>query len=658
MPARSRSIIGASGGLHRLFSGDRLLAVIPSLIALVLTIPCFGLPFLWDDFDFLGRSASLQPRELLPDQQVLFYRPISREIYFGLLNFLGGSPIVGHVLNGLCLMTAIWLLVAFVRNLVGMRAAFFAGTVMAALAPIPLLVGWISGIQDLLAMMFLLATLHMELRGRKLLAPALFASALLAKETSIAFLPAILLFAYTTERAPHAIGRKVLTYSALVLVWTIFHPGVRLLLFGPPGQWSEGYLNAPSAGGIAAVWSGILVLFNVPLGAGSLEELKPLLAAALTVVLFIFVGCFWPQGTVSRVDAPQRSVWLTLVGPASLMLIPPLLVTSLLIRNWSPYYSCIPALGLSLLTGTWLARQRRSWSALILLAYVLIGVWCRTVELAPTVTTERNMRTTAATLSAVERGFKNLRSSFPRDAHVYVSVQVGGSASLYHHIYRYQPLRVWYREPSLFFLDPNRYRPGGGDEFLFWIDPALNVIEIDPGTLVARTSGPPPDLLAYQKTLRTFALGRAAAGKVHEAVRILTSIPGGSSFVANYDRRTAAAVLIASGYRSEAASLIKSLPAMSREDAFESILGVLHEPIPGIDLDDAAMEAFGLSPRDTDANIALMFAFEQFGFAEPAVRFALRVQALAPEDADAKRVLQKWSRPSRQRDVTVPIPHD
>jgi hypothetical protein len=149
------------------------LALIPSLIAIALAAPCFTFPFLWDDFDFLGRTLHLRAADLLPNSQTIFYRPLSRELYFGALNLLGASPLIGHVLNALGLGTVVLLLCLVVRQIAGARSGLLAGLIFSGLGTLPVLVGWISGIQDILAMNFLLAAILMELKGRTAIAPVL-----------------------------------------------------------------------------------------------------------------------------------------------------------------------------------------------------------------------------------------------------------------------------------------------------------------------------------------------------------------------------------------------------------------------------------------------------------------------------------------------------
>ena len=64
----------------------------PVLLAVVLSAVTLTWHFLWDDFDFLGRSATLSWADLLPSKDVVFYRPLSREVYFCSCTTLGELP--------------------------------------------------------------------------------------------------------------------------------------------------------------------------------------------------------------------------------------------------------------------------------------------------------------------------------------------------------------------------------------------------------------------------------------------------------------------------------------------------------------------------------------------------------------------------------------
>jgi hypothetical protein len=196
--------------------------------------------------------------------------------------------------------------------------------------------------------------------------------------------------------------------------------------------------------------------------------LGPFLALAIA---FVWAAYAWLRMTPTTIPAPAQVRWRLVAPILGLSTLLPLLVTGLLIQHWSPYYTCMAALGFAPIAGIWLARARLEIACLAITAYVSLGVWSRTAVISPDVTTERNLRVTGVALSSVERGFKRLHSSFPADSYIYVSDQATGVLGLYNHLYRFQPLRVWYKEPSLFVLDPNRHRAGGRQDFLFWLIP-------------------------------------------------------------------------------------------------------------------------------------------------------------------------------------------
>jgi hypothetical protein len=135
-------------------------------------------------------------------------------------------------------------------------------------------------------------------------------------------------------------------------------------------------------------------------------------------------------------------------------------------------------------------------------------------------------------------------------------------------------------------------------------------------------------------------------------------MPGRPVDVVVYDRRAAAALLYAAGKDSDAERLLREVPTFTRAGSIGAVLGILAESTPGLDLDDAAMRAFGLSPADLAANQDLMMGFDHFGYSDAAVRFARRTLALNPLDPDAQRLLQNQPGSGASPQVTVPIPHD
>ena len=623
---------------------------LPILISLLLAMPVFSFPFLWDDFDFLGRTQELEGSELLPDPQTLYYRPISREVYFSLVHLLGSSPLWGHALNAAALAGTIVLLFYTVHTLAGIRAALLASLLFAVFGASPVLTGWVSGSQDVLAMLFIMGAILAQLRGRTALGLPLFACALLSKETAAALLPSILLAAYLNRR--RADLRVIAAYGLLTAIWLLIHPAPRLL---PSEPSREEALGASTVGPLASVWREFLTVLNVPLGAPDrdfLWSLAPYAGGAAVLLAFGTALLSRPMTLPMLRDRSRVPLVLGLV-----ILIPSSVLAGLLPLVWSPYYACIPAMGLAVFAGPVLARARPQVAGLVLMGYLVLGLLSRAVGLEPIVTSELHLRDTGTALTKVEHGFKAVRSEFPERANVYVSAQLQGPHGIYTHLYRFQPLKIWYDEPSVLVVDPNRPLRRAGEDFLFWITKDYHVFEIDLEDLEPKTSGAPVDVLAYQKTLRTFALGVASLGRTDDAVRILLQMEGRPAEVLAYDRRTAAALLLAADRREDASALLVGVMPFTRVSALEATFAILHEPIPDLALEAAVMEAFGLTPDDLETNRMLMQAFDQEGYSEAAIRFAQRVQRLVPRDEEATRILRKWLERRKPVRISVPIQH-
>jgi hypothetical protein len=277
--------------------------------------------------------------------------------------------------------------------------------------------------------------------------------------------------------------------------------------------------------------------------------------------------------------------------------------------------------------------------------------------LAPTATTEPNLHASGSALQRIEDGFKQLRPNMPMNSNILISAQFGGDSAPYYQLYRFQPHRVWYWDPTLFVLHPHGFRGEGERDLLFWITPRYEVFEIDLESFRPRTSGPAPTRAAFQKALRRYAVGRAAAGRTEEGVRILASLDAEDAVLRVYDWRLAGALWLADGNRAAADTTLQGLPEFPREAALDFIMTTLAEDVPGLALDDAMMLAFGLAPDDLAANRSLMRGFERYGWTGAARRFARRVLALNPEDPDAARLSGGLPGPGAAR-ITVPVPHE
>lgn len=631
-------------------------------VALVLAFNVFRLPFIWDDFDFLGRVLSLHPKDLLPDPAVIFWRPLSREVYFWVLtHVLGGSPLAAHVMNLAIAAGIIAFLMAFVRTLAGGTAALLAGLVFACGAFLPLEISWASAAQDLLCALFAVAALYLLLRRKPLASALAMAAALLSKETAIAVYPAALALAVIRpERSRSEMMRAIGGYALVAIVWVAVHPWTRPLLTGsaPGAGTTQEYLSFHLRSLLPAMVHGAGIVLNIPWVEGSPKWPGHLIAPAAIVtallVLWLRKGTAGPDADRSIQHPGARLAML--VG--AFVLVGSVALTSLVLGNWPPHYACVPALGLGMIVGPALVQAPVPMRIAALVAFLWLGIGLRGNPFKPIFPSEPNFKVTAAALDKVEHGFKTLHPKLPA-SNVYVSVQARGprSGGIYRHLFRFQPLRVWYRQPGIWVLDPNRRRPGASNEYLFWIAPDLSVYEVGLRDLGPRGPTRQIDLGQYQKTLRGYALGLAGAGDVDRAVYILANLPENSPEVRTFDRRTAVALLYAANRDGDAERLSQVLPQFDINRSLEAVVALTVEPVAGLNLDRAAMRAFGFNPDDPSSLRAVMRQHYGRGYNLAAGRFASRLQALDPGDVESAEVLQRVKvQPSQE--ITVPIPYD
>jgi hypothetical protein len=632
--------------------------MLPSLCTVILAWSVLGWPFLWDDFDFLGRVRNLRLTDLLPDPSIVFYRPISREIYFWVVDHvLFASPLAAHILNAGIICAIIALLMSFVRTLSGERPALLSGILLACSASLPLVIGWASAGQDLLSALFIVVSLQLQLRRRVILAALALAAAMLSKETGIAGVPAVALLAVVrTDRSRREITRTLLVSAIVVLAWVAVQPWTRSVLLGadPASPSMHRYLirDVPI---LPALVQGVLITANFPWIVQPPTWPSHLLFPTLIVSALIYLLLTPSSPIVPSLSSKSNSRTVIVVGLA--MFAVSIAITSVALGGWSPHYVCIPAIGLSMMAGPVLARASRIGVILATVVYLWLGIGLRGNPIDPIVPTEPNFGETARAMRKVERGFKALRPTLPAGSNVYVSVQAQQSGGIYRHLYRFQPLRVWYREENLWVLDPNRRKEKLPHEFLFWIDRNLSVYEINLADLAPRGPTDKISLPQYQKTLRGYALGVAGAGDPYRAAFILGNMPQTSRQVWAFDLRTAVALLLAAKRAEDAQSLAAKAPKFTHSEALQAVVALVAEPVSGLDLDIASMRAFGLDSNDPSNVRSIMHRLEASGYNLAAGRFARRLQSLVPGDRESAAVLRRTAEPPSQA-ITVPIPYD
>ena len=628
----------------------------PATLAAVLAFPTLTLRYLFDDYDFLGRGQVFSLHQLLPDSQAPFWRPLSREAYFAFLYALAPTnPLVAHAINALLLALAAALVAVLGARLIDRRAGFFAGAAFACLGAAPALVGWVSCDQDLFAIVFGLAAIHLELSGRTPMALLATALALLSKETAVALVPAIALIRPITGRTSLRSAIPVVcAYVGLVAIWVAAHPGIRGLLthrFEGTDP-AVAYLSAGQADLKGSMIKIARTLVNVPIQGAQISwpvELDMLLPFAAGI-LALGAWLSWrsdPRDT----NVPAGRVLIL----ATLLTVPAIVIVAGLVKVLSPYYAVLAGLGSSLAIGLGLARAPRILASTLVVVFLTMGLVCRSMDLGPSVPTERTLQPPSHRMADLERGFRQALPRIDGPARLLVSVQTE-DRDVVLHLIRLQAPRIWYRNPKLDVMYPERLTGARTREVLAWISGDLSVHAIDPATLHVTSSGT-PDSAGYRAAIRSYARGLAAAGETDRAVGLLLRMNAGEEWETAYNRRLAGALLLAAGRRADADRILEDTPRFNRTDAIAIVYEVAMIP-SSADLDEAILEAVGLGTGDSEAIRSVMRRLALNRYPAATIRFAKRLQALSPGDNEARMVLQMLQRGEDASRVTTPVEHD
>jgi hypothetical protein len=620
-------------------------SLLPVLVAVVLCLPDLRLGYIWDDYYFLTFRGEGDYRiYLLPDAHAAFYRPIPQGLYFILLGLLDpGEGALGHVLNLAMLGAAIALMVSLVTRLAGPRAGLLSGLVLASYGLVPGLVAWISCGQDLLAVVFVLAAFLLRHQGKSLAALTCAAAALLCKEPAIAAFPVLVLWDRLVGRPAVRTRLHAAAYALVFLVWILIHPGLRLLAAHGFRSGATGYVGIehPDRWGTYLVRYLMSLANLTPPGLTSSwwDERIPYGLAALVILVggFLLLDRRQPQDRSVKPLPAVRVAWI-----AALLGIPTLLMPTLLIRHWAPYFAFMPAVGLALFLGPFLARQRTIVSLTTLAIFLVLGVRYRGIRAeSEPVWTERVLVDAANAARTVRRNFHTLFHGFPKGSQVIVSVSSTGVRGVYGSLIEGQALRVWYRDPTLQTVSPLHRRPGAPAEYLVRVTTDLDVISIDPDThRVRSTTSKAPDLTEIGRPIVNYARALAASGETDRAARIAMSLAESESGPnISFVRRAAAMILIAGGRRDEATRVLATVGPLATEDALWSVKPFLTETSASERLDEAAFEAFGLSGSDPETIRWIMRHFQREGAFAQAAWYAVRLRRLAPGDPEGGEVI-------------------
>lgn len=625
---------------------------LPAGIFVLLAVPCFGFTFLFDDFDFLARARHVTLRQLLPDPGSLFYRPLSRESYFALLNLLGPDPIWGHAINAAVVGLTVILMARFVSRIAGERPGLYAGLVLALIGPMPFLVGWISGIQDALAMLFLAAALNCRLQRRERRAVVSCAVALLSKETAVCLVPAIAALPSILDGDHRRTARTLPAYLVLTLAWAGINPGLQRLVAQGPATGAGGYVGFDNTGALENLVQLARAVLNLP---QSMEGMRGAASAgrmlALAAIVFLTALAAGARNRRRRAPHAPRPARVLLLG--SVMAAVPALATAFWVKHWAPYYACVPGLGVCVVAAIALARVRAPLAAGILAVFLAMGLVCRqSADGGRFLQCESAWGRFSQQMTSVKRGMLSLRPTLPANAILYVSVHVPIERRLHAHLLGYGAPRVWYRRSDIQVRPAGAFDPSAGSFVVFWISPSCEVFEIAYPSLRVRTASRNPDPDDLQSVVRLLALGVFRTGDVERATAMILAMGGRDPETRYFDRRFAAALDLTAGKRLEAARILRGLPPVGRWQAFHDLVALLGPVGSREDFGPAALRAYGMPVDDPEIWRTLMRAFLSAREIEPAWRMAMQVQALRPSDAEAGELVDWIRRIPRPEAVT------
>jgi len=621
---------------------------VPASILVVLTIPLLRLGYFWDDFLFLtgGRDGGGPARFLRLEAGEAFYRPVSQGLYYLVLRAVDpANGFVGHAVNLAALLAAMALLVAVVSDLAGLRAGMLTGLVFAASGSLPSLVAWVSCGQDLFAILFTLAALWLRNRERHWPAIACIAIAMLCKETAAIALPLLASWDSVAGRKTDKWTIRILPYAVLGLVWIAIHPGIRALAGHGFASGATGYVGIEHPGHWGKyILRYLMTLANLPAVGFATpwpDDLSAVTLIALAI-LVIAVNAYgsgpMPGSRADRARALHRVAWLGFLIGA-----PTLLLPTILVRHWAPYYASFPAVGVALAAGPWLSCRSKPFVIVFLSFFTLSGVWCRGITSAEEpVWSESVFKDAAHAAATVRDRFRIVFPRIPSESQVVLSVGATGALGIGGTLIAYQALRAWYGDSTIRTVSTLQRDPGAETELLARVTSKLDVIAIDPSSGAIRSAtGAKPVWYLVGRTLRNYAREVAADGDLEGGIRAMDTLSKLEPPKARpYNRRLVAMMLIAGGRRSEADALLAATPSYLKSDALGIVRRLLAEASSSESLDLAAFEAFGLREDDPETLGWMVREFRREGSMAQAAWWARRLARVAPGDPEAAAVLK------------------
>lgn len=368
------------GAASARWTGSEFIGVALILAAtLAIAAPSLDRPFFADDYLFLDQARGRSIGGLLsaPDPIGNFYRPVGRQLFFGLTRLaFGESPLAFHVVGLVLFLAVPLLLYAIARRLAGPRAAIVAAAIVSIhyAADVPLI--WASGVQETIAVAGALGAILLHLRGARWPAAGVLALAVLSKETALV---TPLVAAVLDRRAGEtwsATLRRAWPLGLALLVWALVR------LFAPGAR----HVGSPAAGlaTVAGVFQGLVAaIAHLPQVVAGLEwrrgsplsldgRLTGVLAVALAGAAVVIAargapalrnpkpaaardpsrrpaGAARPPARRAAVDAGSRHA----IGAGLLWALLASLPIAVVAPIWSAYYYLLAVCGAALAIGAW-----------------------------------------------------------------------------------------------------------------------------------------------------------------------------------------------------------------------------------------------------------------------------------------------------------------
>lgn len=334
----------------------------PALFALgvvALYAGALGTGFLNDDYLFLEDAAR---GPWIPEQGALanYFRPVSRQLWFGLLAPLAGAnPLVFHLANLAVFLGACALLYPLLRAFAPREGAI-AGLVYFAVLPFQRVnLMWVSCCQDLLALAGALGAFALFRRGRDRLALLAYLAAVLSKESALP-LPALLfLWTWRVEgRRPAEALRRVAPFALPVLAWVTGEAMLRANAAAPATLHF-------GAGEFAAAWAHLLqAVTGLENPYGLPQAVWRAVPSIGALAAFVALALWWrpqapeprPEVPVQRTGPPTRTQ-ATLFGLAWLAAFA--VPVAPVVHGWSGYFYTLSAVGGAVLVAVFCARISR-----------------------------------------------------------------------------------------------------------------------------------------------------------------------------------------------------------------------------------------------------------------------------------------------------------